>query len=94
MTLNQKKILRELLNQSIESGFHIGYPLRPIGVKLGILEVLYDNNTNTGLLWGFGPHGDAMIGARGNWPNAYASISYTYAYQIELLTHPKSPPLG
>jgi len=94
MTLDQKKVLRELLAQSIEHGFGSGYPLAPIAAKLGITEPLYDNETNTGILWEFGPYGDGTIYAHGNWPDAYASIDYFFAPMIENWTHPRQEPLG
>lgn len=79
---------------SIEHGFGGGYPLAPIAEKFGITDPLYDNNTNTGLLWEFGPHGSGHINARGDWPKSYASISYDEAQQLEHWTHPKSEPVG
>ncbi len=94
MTLDQKKVLRELLRQSIDSGFGCSYPLAPIAEKFGIKEPLYDNNTNTGLLWKFGPHDQGYIDASGDWPDAYASICYDFAGMIEAWTHPKQEPLG
>lgn len=95
MTLPQKKALRELLRMSIEHGFGCGYRLKDIADKLGITEPLYDNNTNTGLLWEFGPHGEGLIDARGDWPDAIASIDYHYsAPMIENWTHPKQEPVG
>ena len=94
MTLPQKRILRELLDMHIEHGFGGLYPLAPIAEKLGITEPLYDNNTNTGLLWEFGPHGDGTIYARGDWPDACASIEYGMASLIEKWVHPKQEPVG
>lgn len=94
MTLPQKQVLRELLRMSIENGFGSGFSLKPIGEKLGISDILYDNNTNTGLLWEFGPHGDGIINARGDWPDSYASIAYHDAHMIENWVHPKSNPVG
>lgn len=95
MTLPQKKVLRELLVQAIEHGFGCSYPLKPIADKLGITEPLYDNNTNTGLLWEYGPHGSGLIDARGDWPDACASVDYHYgASMIEAWTHPSQEPKG
>lgn len=94
MTLPQKLALRELLSQCIENGFSGSYPLAPIAAKLGITEPLYDNNTNTGLLWEFGPHGKGYVDASGDWPNAYAGISYDFAPMIENWTHRFSNPVG
>lgn len=94
MTLNQKLVLRELLNLSIENGFGCGYSLKPIADKLGITEPLYDENTSSGLLWKFGPYGDGYINARGDWPDSYASMSYDDGKMIENWVHPRSEPLG
>lgn len=94
MTLPQKQVLRELLNMSVEHGFGCLYPLAPIAAKLGITEPLYDNNTNTGLLWEFGPHGDGYINARGDWPEAAAGIAYHDAQTIENWTHQAQEPVG
>lgn len=94
MTLDQKRILRALLSRSIASGFGVLYPLAPIAQQLGITEPLYDNNTNTGLLWEFGPHGKGLIFARGDWPDAQASIDYDSAAMIENWTHPQQEPRG
>ena len=94
MTLDQKKALRELLEQAIKHGFGCSHPLKPIADKLGITEPLYDNNTNTGLLWEYGPHGSGLIYASGNWPDAYASIEYATASMIENWVHPSQSPVG
>lgn len=94
MTLDQKKVLRELLAQAVEHGFAPSYPLAPIAQKLGITEPLYDNNTNTGLLWQFGPHGSGLIYASGNWPDASASIDFDSAQMIGNYTHPRQEPVG
>lgn len=94
MTIDQKKVLRELLHLSIENGFGCLYSLKPIADKLGITEPLYDNNTNTGVLWKFGPFGDGIINARGDWPDSCASISYHEAQMLENWVHPKSEPVG
>lgn len=95
MTLTQKQALRELLAQAVDHGFGSSYSLKSIADKLGITEPLYDNNTNTGLLWEFGPHGSGLIDARGNWPDAYASVDYGYgASMIEAWTHPSQEPKG
>ena len=61
MSPEQKSICRELLKMSYEHGFGSGYYLAPIAEKLGITEVLYDNNTNTGILWELGPHGEGLL---------------------------------
>lgn len=82
MTKNQKRVLEELLNLCYSQGFDFSYPLEPIAKKLNIEEPLYDNNTNTGILWEFGPHGSGHISARGNWPNAQASIYRESADEI------------
>lgn len=95
MTLLQKRVLRELLRESIDHGFGCSHSLAAIAKKLGIDEPLYDNNTNTGLLWEFGPHGSGLIDARGNWPDACASVDYHYgAAMIESWTHPSQEPKG
>ena len=61
MTPTQKAICRELIRLSIENGFGCLYPLAPIAKKLKIKRKLYDNNTNTGILWDLGPHGAGVI---------------------------------
>jgi hypothetical protein len=61
MNDKQKAICRELIALSYEHGFGSSYPLQPIADKLGITDVLYDNNTNTGLLWDLGPHGEGLL---------------------------------
>lgn len=94
MTLLQKRALRELLNESIDHGFGCSHSLKAIAIKLGIKEPLYDNETNTGLLWEYGPHGEGLIHASGNWPEAYASIAYSMAGMIENWTHPSQEPKG
>ncbi len=95
MTLDQKRALRELLQQSIDHGFGCSHSLSAIAKKLDISEPLYDNSTNTGLLWEFGPHGSGLIDARGDWPDAHASIDYSYgAPMIEAWTHSSQEPKG
>lgn len=61
MTPDQKAVCRELLRECYDNGFNSRYPLEPIAKKLGITEVLYDNNTNTGILWDLGPHGNGFL---------------------------------
>jgi hypothetical protein len=87
MTTNQKRVIKALLNKSIEYGFGSGYSLKEIADELGISEVLYDNETNTGILWEFGPYGHGYIYAHGDWPNSYASISYDFAQILENWTY-------
>ena len=94
MTLDQKKCLRELLHLCIEHGFGSSYPLLDVAAKAGVKEPLYDNNTNTGVLWEFGPHGSGYINARGDWPRAVAGIDYDMAPLIENWTHRQSEPIG
>jgi len=60
MTDIQKQILQELIDLSYDHGFCY-FPLAPIAKKFGIEEVLYDNNTNTGLLWNLGKFGKGYI---------------------------------
>lgn len=81
MTTTQKKICKKLIALSIEHGFGNLYPLQPIADELGIKEVLYDNNTNTGILWEFGPYGtgDLYFSPKGD----SASVDY---YVHEILT--------
>lgn len=94
MTLDQKKVIRELLRLSVDQGFGCGYPLAPIAEKLGIKDPLYDNETNTGVLWDFGPYGKGFVDAHGDWPTATASISYDFAHMLENWVHPNSKPIG
>ena len=61
MTPQQKAICRELLALAYKAGFGCYYPLAPIAAKLGIKRRLYDNNTNTGLLWNLGKHGSGLL---------------------------------
>ena len=61
MTTTQKKICKKLISLSIEHGFGVLYSLQPIADDLGIKEVLYDNNTNTGILWEFGQYGSGVL---------------------------------
>ena len=61
MTTEQKQICKELIRLSIEHGFGCRYPLAPIAEKFKIKEPLYDNDTNTGILWKLGPHGNGIL---------------------------------
>lgn len=61
MTPQQKAVCRELLALSYEGGFGARYPLAPIAAKLKIKRKLYDNNTNTGVLWDLGKHGKGYL---------------------------------
>lgn len=62
MTDQQKTICRELLKLSYRHGFESSYPLAPIAASLGLtVKELYDNNTNTGILWELGPHGNGVL---------------------------------
>lgn len=84
LTLNQKLVLRELLRLSVENGFGCLYDLQPIAEKLKITEPLYDGNTETGILWDFGPRGSGMIFVHGHqWPETSAGISYDFHMMIE-----------
>jgi hypothetical protein len=57
----QALIVRDLLDLCIENGFGSHYSLGPIADKHNINEVLYDNSTNTGILWELGRHGSGII---------------------------------
>lgn len=61
MKLEAKLVCKELLKLSINEGFGCHYPLAPIAETLGITEVLYDGNTESGILWDIGPHGEGLI---------------------------------
>ena len=74
MNNKQEKIVQELITSSIKNGFDSCYPLQPIADKLGIKEVLYDNNTNTGLLWELGRFGSGILDISTD--GKYASIDY------------------
>lgn len=57
----RRYIVRRLLELTDEHGRGY-YPLAPLADDLGVtVEALYDNNTNTGLLWDLGRHGNALI---------------------------------
>ena len=74
MTLPQKQIIRELIDLSIAGGFGVGYPLAPIAEKFGITDPLYDNNTETGVLWDMGQKGEGWVYVMGD--GRSASVSY------------------
>lgn len=82
MSPEQKAVCKELLRMSYENGFGCAYPLAPIAKKLGITEVLYDNNTNTGILWELGPHGEGLLFIRHTGESASVSMDTR-----ELLEH-------
>jgi hypothetical protein len=92
MTLPQKRICRELIQLSIEHGFGSLYPLAPIAEKLGITEVLYDNETNTGILWDLGPHGQGLLYI----PHTgdCASVDYDTHQMLANWCHPRNEPVG
>lgn len=57
----QRLIIRRLLDLTDEHGRGY-YPLEPLAGEVGLtVAQLYDNNTNTGLLWDLGRHGRAYI---------------------------------
>lgn len=74
MTKEQKQIIRELLRLSYSNGFDSGYSLNEIAKKFNITDVLYDNETNTGILWEYGRHGNGMLSITDNGHGAYASV--------------------
>lgn len=62
MTDQQKQIVRELLRRSYSDGFDHLYPLKPIANEMGITPLdIYDENTETGILWEYGPHGNGFL---------------------------------
>lgn len=61
MTPNQRAICRELLRLNYDKGFGEMFYLPTIAAKLKISEPLYDDNTETGLLWDLGPKGEALL---------------------------------
>jgi hypothetical protein len=61
LTKAQQLICNDLLNLCIENGFGHLYALGPIAAKHEITEILYDNNTNTGILWELGKHGNGLL---------------------------------
>jgi hypothetical protein len=57
----QRFIIRRLLDLTDENGRGY-YPLEPLAAEVGLtVQQLYDNNTNTGLLWELGRFGRAYI---------------------------------
>lgn len=82
-----KAISRKLLDLSYSNGFGVAYPLTPIAEELGIEagKYLYDANTETGLLWGIGDNGSALItvGDSGEW----ASVNLETRDILEAWSH-------
>jgi hypothetical protein len=81
MNKQQKQIIHELLKLSIENGFDCYYPLKPIVEKLGITEELYNEETESGLLW---PYANWTMGAVWMDGDGNASISWE---QHDMLEH-------
>ena len=82
MTENQKAICRELLELSYGNGFN-SYPLKPIAAKLGITDILYDKNTETGILWELGAFGSGVIAVTDNGRGLYAGVMRDTHEQLE-----------
>jgi hypothetical protein len=78
MTDQQKQVCRYLLSESVRHGFGNGYSLEPIAKEMGVTVLeLYDNNTNTGILWDLGPHGSGDIYVHHD--GSFASVEYDMA---------------
>lgn len=92
MTLPQKQIIRELIELSVQSGFGCRYPLSPIAKKLGITELLYDGDTETGILWELGSHGKGYIDISHD--GKYAGIYYQMVGMLENWVHRNAEPKG
>ncbi|RRJ96815.1 hypothetical protein Ga0100231_023905 [Opitutaceae bacterium TAV4] len=72
MTPIQKKICCDLLAQCVEHGFGSSHSLKPIAQKHGLtVKEIYDNETNTGILWDLGPHGQGLIDVRNDSATVY-----------------------
>ena len=77
LTSLQKAVLNRLLRHAYQDGFGSYYPLQPIATELGLtVEQLYDNETNTGVLWELGPHGNVGLieVLPGEWTSARVPI--------------------
>jgi len=62
MTDVQKAICHALLTLSYQRGFDSSFPLEPIADKLGMtVAEIYDENTEQGVLWEYGPYGNGML---------------------------------
>lgn len=72
----QRAIVRRLLELTDENGRGY-YPLEMLAFPLGMTAAqLYDNDTNTGLLWDFGQHGKGWHqGALHFLPSAFDSVA-------------------
>jgi hypothetical protein len=63
MNDKQKQFSRALLNLIEENGAHF-YPISFVAKQAGLtesVEEIYDNNTNTGLLWSYGNFGNGYL---------------------------------
>jgi hypothetical protein len=90
-TEKQRLIVRRLLDLTDENGRGY-YPLAPLAAEVGLtVEQLYDNNTNTGLLWELGRHGKAYIEVA---PSSfdYACIPTDSRHDAERFANPPPPP--
>lgn len=58
----QKIVVRKLLSLAYENGFGSFYSLKPIAETLGIkVSDLYDEDTESGHLWEYGPYGNGFL---------------------------------
>lgn len=92
LTVPQKQIIRELIDLSIEEGFGTYYPLAPIAEKYGITEPLYDQNTETGVLWAVGPHGEGWVFVTRD--GRSAAVSYSEHQMLANWCRPEAEPVG
>lgn len=69
MTDEQKAVAHYLLRQSYAHGFGVAYPLGSIASDMGVtIADIYDEDTETGFMWEYGPFGDVGLieGRRGS----------------------------
>lgn len=78
MTPIQKAFVRELLRLAYSQGFDSSHLLAPIAEKLCVppSEVLYDNETNTGLLWELGDYGSGLLEFNQSEPATHACVCF------------------
>lgn len=75
----QKSLIQQLLRHAYSNGFDSKLPLAPMADDMGVsVEALYDEESESGELWEYGPNGNGALDITNNGHGTYAGVNIDF----------------